>query len=119
MRILNNWNHLTIDLNLFLGEGLVAFNDLVIEEMSLNNIMTIECFGNNTSTTIKATSQLFHIYDAPTTGLLTQLTTSFSYKGAIGEIQPILDAFDSSMGTISCKGCGSKFFWKLQKSEIT
>ena len=70
--------------------------------------MTIECFGNNTSTTIKATSQLFHIYDAPTTGLLTQLTTVFSYNGAIGEIQPILDAFNSNMGTIECRGCGSK-----------
>ena len=99
------------------GEGLVTFDDLIIEEMSLNNVMTIECFGNNTSTTIKATSQLFHIYDAPTTGLLTQLTTVFSYKGAIGEIQPILDAFNSNMGTIECKGCGSKkiSFHKNQK----
>merc|ERR1712193_554624 len=29
------------------GDGLVAFDDLVIEDMSLNNIMTIECFGQH------------------------------------------------------------------------
>ena len=89
----------------FSGDGLVAFDDLVIEDMSLNNIMTIECFGNNTSTTISATSQLFHIYDAPTTGLLTMVNTNFSYKGQIGVVQSVLDAFTSDMGTLTCTGC--------------
>merc|ERR1712079_251919 len=46
----------TADVTVAPGDGLVAFDDLVIEDMSLNNIMTIECFGNNTSTTISATS---------------------------------------------------------------
>ena len=67
--------------------------------------MTIECFGNNTSTTISATSQLFHIYDAPTTGLLTMVNTNFSYKGQIGVVQSVLDAFTSDMGTLTCTGC--------------
>merc|ERR1711936_1013907 len=87
------------------GDGLVVFDDLIVEEMSLNNIMTIECFGNNTSSTISDTSVMFHIYDAPTTGLLTQVDTSFSYKGKISVVQAIIDSFDSNMGTISCVGC--------------
>lgn len=73
--------------------------------MSLNNIMTIECFGNNTSSTISDTSVMFHIYDAPTTGLLTQVDTSFSYKGKISVVQDIISSFNSNMGTISCVGC--------------
>jgi len=87
------------------GDGLVVFDDLIVEEMSLNNIMTIECFGNNTSSTISDTSVMFHIYDAPTTGLLTQVDTSFSYKGKISVVQDIISSFNSNMGTISCVGC--------------
>jgi len=105
--MLNNGNFSgTTQVSLSPGDGLVAFNDLLIEDMSLNNIMTIECFGNNTSSLVKATSQLFHIYDAPTTGLMTQLTTEFSYKGRIGDVQSILDAFNSNMGSLTCSGCG-------------
>ena len=88
---------------LIIGEGLVTFDDLSIERVSLNNIMTIECFGNSTSTSVKATSQLFHVYDAPTTGLLNEISNTFYYKGKMEYIMPVLLAFDSNMGTISCK----------------
>ena len=87
------------------GDSLVAFDDLIIEEMSLNNMMTIDCFGNSTSTSLLATSQLFHVYDAPTTGLKTEVETLFSYKGKLANVLSLIDAFDSSMGTISCTGC--------------
>ena len=120
--MLNNGNFSgTTQVSLSPGDGLVAFNDLLIEDMSLNNIMTIECFGNNTSSLVKATSQLFHIYDAPTTGLMTQLTTEFSYKGRIGDVQSILDAFNSNMGSLTCSGCGGKnqiFFTRNLKSKL-
>jgi len=117
---LNNGNFSgTTEVSLVPGEGLVAFDDLIIEEMSLNNIMTIECFGNNTSTTVMATSQLFHIYDAPTTGLLTQINTDFTYNGKISIIQPILDAFSSSMGTIECTGCPAGSISGDKKSVAT
>jgi len=117
---LNNGNFSgTTEVSLVPGEGLVAFDDLIIEEMSLNNIMTIECFGNNTSTTVMATSELFHIYDAPTTGLLTQINTDFTYNGKISIIQPILDAFSSSMGTIECTGCPAGSISGDKKSEAT
>ena len=88
---------------------MVAFDDLIIEEMSLNNVMTIECFGNFSSTTVSATSQLFHVYDAPTTGLMTEINTSFSYKGSLEYIQPILTAFNDNLGTMSCTGCPGGF----------
>ena len=90
---------------LFSGESLVVFDDLLIAEMSLNNRLTIDCFGNNTSTGLLATSELFHVYDAPTTGLKTEVETLFSYKGKLENVLSLIDAFDSSMGTISCTGC--------------
>ena len=91
------------------ADNMVAFDDLIIEEMSLNNVMTIECFGNFSSTTVSATSQLFHVYDAPTTGLMTEINTSFSYKGSLEYIQPILTAFNDNLGTMSCTGCPGGF----------
>ena len=84
---------------------MVAFNDLSIGSISLNNIMTIECFGNNTSTSVKATSQLFHVYDAPTTGLLNEISNTFTYKGKMEYIMPVLLALDNTEGTITCTGC--------------
>ena len=83
----------------------MAFDDLIVEEMSLNNVMTIECFGDQSSTTISDTSVMFHIYDAPTTGLLTQVDTSFSYKGKISVVADILSSFNSNMGTLTCDNC--------------
>merc|ERR1719412_3079073 len=87
------------------GDSLVVFDDLLIEEMVLNNKMTIDCFGNSTSTTLLATSDMFHVYDAPTTGLQTKVTTDFSYKGQLGNVLSLINVFDSSMGSISCTGC--------------
>lgn len=87
------------------GESLVVFDDLLIAEMSLNNRLTIDCFGNNTSTGLLATSELFHVYDAPTTGLQTVVSTSFSYTGSLGNVLDLIEAFEPSMGTISCDGC--------------
>ena len=87
------------------GDGLVLFDDLIVEEMSLNNVMTIECFGNQSSTTISDTSVMFHIYDAPTTGLLTQVDTSFVYKGKVSVVEDIIASFESTMGTLTCVGC--------------
>ena len=73
--------------------------------MSLNNKMTIDCFGNATSTTLLATSDMFHVYDAPKTGLKTVTDTAFTYEGKLGNVQSLIEAFDSSMGSISCTGC--------------
>ena len=73
--------------------------------MSLNNVMTIECFADATSKTISDTSVMFHISDAPTTGLLTQVDTTFSYKGKISVVEDILGSFNSNMGTLTCTGC--------------
>ena len=87
------------------GESLVVFDDLLIEEMTLNNLLTIDCFGNNTSTSLLATSELFHVYDAPTTGLQTVVTTSFTYSGNLGNVLDLIEAFKPSMGTMSCDGC--------------
>jgi len=87
------------------GDGLVIFDDLIVESMSLNNVMTIECFADATSTTISDTSVMFHIYDAPTTGLLTQVDTTFSYKGKFSVVEDILSSFNSNMGTLTCTGC--------------
>jgi len=95
----------TSEISVGQADNMVAFDDLIIEEMSLNNVMTIECFGNFSSTTVSATSQLFHVYDAPTTGLMTEINTSFSYKGSLEYIQPILTAFNDNLGTMSCTGC--------------
>lgn len=109
--------NLYVLLQFFLGEGFVAFDDLSVESISLNNIMTIECFGNNTSTSVKATSQLFHVYDAPTTGLLNEISNTFHYKGKMEYIMPVLLAYDNNMGTISCNGCpaGTVIFIRLKK----
>lgn len=68
-------------------------------------MMTIECFADATSTTISDTSVMFHIYDAPTTGLLTQVDTTFSYKGKFSVVEDILSSFNSNMGTLTCTGC--------------
>ena len=87
------------------GESLVVFDDLLIEEMTLNNRLTIDCFGNSTSTSLLATSELFHVYDAPTTGLQTKVTTAFSYTGKVENVLDLIEAFEPSMGTISCDGC--------------
>ena len=87
------------------GDSLVMFDDLIIENMSLNNKMTIDCFGNATSTSLLATSDMFHVYDAPKTGLKTVTDTAFTYEGKLGNVQSLIEAFDSSMGSISCTGC--------------
>ena len=87
------------------GESLVVFDDLLIEEMTLNNRLTIDCFGNSTSTSLLATSDLFHVYDAPTTGLQTKVTTDFTYTGKVENVLDLIEAFKPSMGSISCVGC--------------
>ena len=87
------------------GESLVVFDDLLIAEMSLNNLLTIDCFGNSTSTSLLATSELFHVYDAPTTGLQTVVSTSFTYSGNLGNVLDLIQAFEPSMGSLSCDGC--------------
>merc|ERR1712183_595915 len=70
------------------GESLVVFDDLLIEEMTLNNLLTIDCFGNSTSTSLQ-----------------TVVTTSFTYSGNLGNVLDLIEAFQPSMGTISCDGC--------------
>lgn len=108
----------TPDITVGQADNMVAFDDLIIEDMSLNNIMTIDCWSTNSSTAVSATSQLFHVYDAPTTGLMTEINTSFSYKGSLEHIQPILSAFSDSMGTIICTGCpGSRKKRSVEEME--
>ena len=92
---------------LFSGEGFVAFDDLIIEDRTLNNKMTIDCFGNNTSTEVKATSGFFHIFDYPTTGLRVSVVNSFKYNGKAEAVEAIIAGFDKDMGTMTCKGCRS------------
>ena len=89
--------------------------------------MTIECVG--TTTTLLATSDLFHVFEAspvttvppvtpvtpsytsstspscPATGLKTQINTFFTYKGKIETVQTLIEGFDSSMGSMSCLNC--------------
>ena len=85
----------------------MAFDDLIIVDRTLNNKMTIDCFGNNTSTEVKATSGFFHIYDAPTTGLRVTVETTLKYEGKSEAVQAIIAAFDKDMGSMTCKGCRS------------
>jgi len=89
------------------GEGFVAFDDLIIEDRTLNNKMTIDCFGNNTSTEVKATSGIFHIFDYPTTGLRVSVVNSLKYTGKAEAVEAIIAGFDKDMGTMTCKGCRS------------
>ena len=75
--------------------------------------MTIECVGADTS--LMATSTVFHVYDAPVpapssnttieTGLRTEVLTEFSYVGKLEPVISLINAFDSSMGSITCNQC--------------
>ena len=69
--------------------------------------MTIDCFGNNTSTEVKATSGIFHIFDYPTTGLRVTVVNSLKYTGKAEAVEAIIAGFDKDMGTMMCKGCRS------------
>ena len=69
--------------------------------------MTIDCFGNNTSTEVKATSGIFHIFDYPTTGLRVSVVNSLKYTGKAEAVEAIIAGFDKDMGTMTCKGCRS------------
>ena len=69
--------------------------------------MTIDCFGNNTSTEVKATSGIFHIFDYPTTGLRVSQETTLKYAGKAEAVEAIIAGFDKDMGTMTCTGCRS------------
>merc|ERR1712156_250567 len=44
----------TPDITVGQADNMVAFDDLIIEDMSLNNIMTIDCWSTNSSTAVSA-----------------------------------------------------------------
>ena len=67
--------------------------------------MTIDCFGNNTSTEVIATSGIFHIFDYPTTGLRVSSTNYLKYTGKAEAVEAIIAGFDTDMGTMTCSGC--------------
>ena len=67
--------------------------------------MTIDCFGNNTSTEVIATSGIFHIFDYPTTGLRVRVDTVLKYEGKAEAVEAIIAGFDTDMGTMTCSGC--------------
>ena len=88
----------------------MQFTDLVVQEKLLETRITIECVGADTS--LVTTSAVFHVYDAPTststtidTGLRTEVLTEFSYAGKLESVIPLINAFHTSMGSITCDQC--------------
>ena len=84
---------------------MVEFSDLIIQESAHNMRMTVDCLGITTGTSLQATSDLFHVYDVPTTGLRTKVTTVFSYEGRIENVRKVIDDFDTSLGSLTCPNC--------------
>ena len=91
----------------FIGQGQLQFTDLVVQEKLLESKMTIECLG--TDTNLQATSAVFHVYEATTnnieTGLRTEVLTELSYVGQLEPVIPLITAFQTSMGSITCNQC--------------
>ena len=71
--------------------------------------MTIKCEGAATS--LQADSAVFHVYEGPTTtttiatGLRTEVLTEFSYEGKLEPVLPLINAFHTSMGNMTCNQC--------------
>ena len=84
--------------------------------------MTIDCFGNNTSTEVKATSDIFHIFDYPSTGLRVSVNNYLKYNGKASAVEAIIAGFDKDMGTLTCTGCraagGAKYFMKTDSLKL-
>merc|ERR1719483_1010979 len=83
----------------------VVFDDLLVEEPGTNYDIKIECTSSGTNETISVLSPPFFVHDFPQTGMLRQTITTFGFKGSLKKVANILDAFEGSMGSVTCKGC--------------
>jgi len=91
------------------GSSVVLFDDLLVEVPGTDLDIKIECTSSATNETISVLSPPFFVHDFPETGMLRQSITTFSFKGSLKKVSSILDAFESSMGSVSCKGCPPGF----------
>jgi len=76
----------------------------MIAETGLAYDLSIACVSYDGVTILDAVGSPFHVHDYPTTGLLRQTTTTFTFSGAYVKVKDILDGFP---GTFECSGCPS------------
>jgi len=95
----------TTNISVSMGDGVVMFDDLIVEESGLDYDIKLECENSYTNETISAMTPKFFVHEYPDVGLLRQTTTTFGFKGPLNKVAKILKAFEGTMGTASCKGC--------------
>jgi len=95
----------TTNISVSMGDGVVMFDDLIVEEVGLDYEIMLECENSYTNETISAMTPKFYVHDFPDVGLLRQTTTTFGFKGPINKVAKILKAFEGTMGSATCKGC--------------
>lgn len=106
----------TTNITVPMGDGVVMFDDLIVEETGINYDIMVECMNTYTNETISAMTPPFYVHDYPDVGLLRQTTTTFGFKGPINKVAKILKAFEGTMGTATCKGCPPGTLPKPNKS---
>jgi len=92
----------TTDITVPMGENMVTFDDLMVEQAGLSYDLSITCTSSDGITILDAVSAPFHVHDYPTTGLMLQTVTTFTFKGPYSKVQDILQDFS---GTMTCVGC--------------
>jgi len=95
----------TTNISVSMGDGVVTFDDLIVEEAGIDYTIMVECENTYNNETISATTPPFFVHDYPDVGLLRQTTTTFGFKGPLNKVAKILQAFEGTMGSASCKGC--------------
>jgi len=95
----------TTNISVPTGDGMVVFDDLIIEETGLNYDIIVECENTATNETISAVTPQFHVHEFPDVGMLRQTVTTFEFKGPLNKVADILSAFEGTMGSVTCKGC--------------
>merc|ERR1711915_975135 len=95
----------TTNISVPTGDGMVVFDDLIIEETGLNYDIIVECETSATNETIFAVTPQFHVHEFPDVGMLRQTVTTFEFKGPLNKVADILSAFEGTMGSVTCKGC--------------
>jgi len=88
------------------GKNSAVFTGLQINEEGEDFRLKLDCFSPEASVTVLATSEPFHVYEYPITGLVRKTETTIKFKGLFGQIEAVMEAFNQGMvSSFVCEGC--------------
>merc|ERR1712055_131198 len=88
-----------------MGGDSVTFTDLTIDPIGAGYVIEVFCSSPEAEQTASDKTSPFFVHDWPETGLLRKTSTAFKFHGLASAVQDVMNAFDESMGTMTCSGC--------------